>query len=356
MRIAMVGHPMHSRTMSSQFFMKILEEADFNIQYFSSETFLDWGPLSRRSLDNFDVLICWQTEDLAEALVSIGKKVILVPMYDAAVQRPVDYWRQFARCKIICFCRTLYEQLVDIDMNAYYFQYYPETPTLSAPHIPVSGLSLFFWQRRPDAAINLEAVGRLVRTWPSSRLHVHLARDEPDNQVQGSKKSFATEIELLRRNGHFVTTSSWFASRGEYIALLRKCNLFLAPRLEEGIGMSFLEPMSMGLCVLANNRATMNEYIYDKVNGVLFDADRPPEEWCPWENLDGRVTEFGLRAAESIAQGRWRWEQDVKRLRAVVSGKGRVSREPLEEFEREVVYLASSAKSSGLRQAGHQRC
>jgi len=336
--------------------MTILEEADFDIQYFSAKTFLDWETLSRRSLDNFDILICWQTEDLAEALVSIGKKVILVPMYDAAVQRPVDYWRQFARCKIICFCRTFYEQLIDIDMNAYYFQYYPETATVSAQHASVSGSSLFFWLRRPDTAINLEGLARLIMTWPSSRLHIHLACDEPANQVDKPKKSFATEIELLRRNGHFVTTSSWFANRGEYIAVLRKCNLFLAPRLEEGIGMSFLEPMSMGLCVLANNRPTMNEYIYDKVNGVLFDAARPPEEWCPWENLDGRVTEFGLRAAESIARGRRRWEKDIERLRAVVSGKGRVPREHLEEFEREVVHLTSSARSPGARTARHQRC
>ena len=334
MRIAMIGHPMHSRTLSSQFFLKILQLEGFEVQYFSTEAFLCWPTLSRRSLDNFDVLICWQTEDIAETLVSIGKNVILVPMYDAAMQRPVDYWRQFARCRIICFCRFLYEQLIDIDLNAFYFQYFPDTATMG----PKSAYraSLFFWQRRPDTPINLDALTRLIGTWPSTRLHIHLACD----QSVGHEEQSRQELEHLRQQGHSVTTSNWFANRDEYIGALRECNLFLAPRLEEGIGMSFLEPMSMGLCVIANNQPTMNEYIYDGVNGVLFDADGPPEEWCPWQALDGRLTEFGSRAIESISQGRKIWEQDVHRLAAVIAGKGRISRQVGEEFEKDVRSLA----------------
>jgi glycosyltransferase involved in cell wall biosynthesis len=39
--------------------------------------------------------------------------------------------------------------------------------------------------------------------------------------------------------------------------------------------MAFLEAMAMGKCIVAHNDATMNEYIKDGVNGILFDADRP---------------------------------------------------------------------------------
>jgi hypothetical protein len=39
--------------------------------------------------------------------------------------------------------------------------------------------------------------------------------------------------------------------------------------------MAFLEAMAMGKCVVAHNDATMNEYIKDGVNGILFDADGP---------------------------------------------------------------------------------
>ena len=39
--------------------------------------------------------------------------------------------------------------------------------------------------------------------------------------------------------------------------------------------MAFIEAMAMGKCVVAHNDATMNEYIKDGVNGILFDADRP---------------------------------------------------------------------------------
>ena len=66
-----------------------------------------------------------------------------------------------------------------------------------------------------------------------------------------------------------------FLSREEYLSRIAACEIVVAPRRKEGIGMAFLEAMAMGKCVVAHNEATMNEYIKDGVNGILFDADRP---------------------------------------------------------------------------------
>jgi glycosyltransferase involved in cell wall biosynthesis len=66
-----------------------------------------------------------------------------------------------------------------------------------------------------------------------------------------------------------------FLSREEYLSRIAACEIVVAPRRKEGIGMAFLEAMAMGKCVVAHNDATMNEYIKDGVNGILFDADRP---------------------------------------------------------------------------------
>ena len=76
---------------------------------------------------------------------------------------------------------------------------------------------------------------------------------------------------------------------------------FSLPRPAEGIGHSFIEAMALGHCVVAADRPTMNEYIRDGVNGLLYDPDRP-------RSLDfSRSRELGLAARASSAAGRKAW-------------------------------------------------
>ena len=48
---------------------------------------------------------------------------------------------------------------------------------------------------------------------------------------------------------------------------------YFAPRFQEGIGFSFLEPMARGIPIIGHDDATMNEYIKDGKNSLLFDRD-----------------------------------------------------------------------------------
>lgn len=59
-------------------------------------------------------------------------------------------------------------------------------------------------------------------------------------------------------------------SRDDYFGFLRQSTLFLAPRLVEGVGLTFLEAMAMGCVVIASDMATMNEYIKHGKNGFLL--------------------------------------------------------------------------------------
>lgn len=327
MRIAMIGHPMHSRTWSSFFFVDVLKRYGFHLKYFSSEEFVNPENLAANIFDEIDVFICWQTEDIGEVLVALRKQVILVPMYDAAIQRPSEYWRQFARCKVICFCRALFEQMIDLDLNAYYFQFYPAPMMRGVRRARSSERSLFFWQRRPDSKINIKTLHLLVHDWPQTRIHLHLASDERG----GEPESITEELNALGGLGHIVSTSSWFENRGEYISTLRNFRMFLGSRLEEGIGMSFLEPMSMGMCVITNDKPTMNEYIYHRLNGILLNFDDMTDLNCSLEEQE--IEEIGRRAVQSITEGRARWMQEIERLCAVVEGVERTRREFCEEHE-----------------------
>ena len=68
--------------------------------------------------------------------------------------------------------------------------------------------------------------------------------------------------------------SEWYDTREEMIKDMEKSAVYIAPRLYEGIGMSFLEAMAHGRCVIAPDNPTMNEYITDKVTGYLYNPNQ----------------------------------------------------------------------------------
>ena len=55
-----------------------------------------------------------------------------------------------------------------------------------------------------------------------------------------------------------------------YLQHLDQANIFVAPRLSEGVGLSFVEALARGCAVFAHDAPTMNEYITHKKNGFLL--------------------------------------------------------------------------------------
>ena len=62
-----------------------------------------------------------------------------------------------------------------------------------------------------------------------------------------------------------------FLPKSEYLSLSEKCNVFIAPRKKEGIGITIVEAISKGMFVVGYNDSTMNEYVSDKKLGFIFD-------------------------------------------------------------------------------------
>jgi glycosyltransferase involved in cell wall biosynthesis len=105
-------------------------------------------------------------------------------------------------------------------------------------------------------------------------------------------------------------------------------NVFVAPRRFEGIGLSFLEAMARGQVVIAENNATMNEYIVHDVNGLLYEPDRPGL----WRSAltPERARAIGERARLSCLAGRPQWQRGLARLDAYVRARGAVPEALLE--------------------------
>ena len=51
------------------------------------------------------------------------------------------------------------------------------------------------------------------------------------------------------------------------------CNVFIAPRKKEGIGLIIIEAISKGMFIVGYNDSTMNEYITDKKIGFLINKN-----------------------------------------------------------------------------------
>ncbi len=130
--------------------------------------------------------------------------------------------------------------------------------------------------------------------------HIHLATDP------GTPAPQLPSDEDIER--HHITTSTWFEHKADLHAVMERANVYFAPRVEEGIGQSFLEAMGRGQCVVAPNQGTMNEYILPGLNGLLFDIHNP-------KPLDfSELARLGQRARESTIAGRAAWESAEEEL------------------------------------------
>jgi glycosyltransferase involved in cell wall biosynthesis len=269
-------------THSSDFFIDLLRKLYGNVYVMPHEC--AWLELPKR---HWDLVVVWQRHYTPEELEAFGAdRVVLVPMYDDC---PLDegYWKDYRAFKVFCFSSTMEKILQSHGIEAWGARYYPEPPD---SQIEWDGLKGFFWPR-------IESVG-----WPL------IARLTEGTRFESMHVHGVTEGSIIAPG---VQTSEWFADQTEYRAALARANVFFAPRPSEGIGLSFIEALALGQCVTAPDGPTMNEYIADGVNGLLYDLHAP-------RPLDfSKARDLGLAARESCTEGRRSWlaaKDDIRRF------------------------------------------
>jgi hypothetical protein len=70
--------------------------------------------------------------------------------------------------------------------------------------------------------------------------------------------------------------------------------------------MAFLEAMAMGMCVVAENQSTANEYILSGRNGILYGGDRE-KIYQPRKVELAELVRMGREAKEAIRQIHGEW-------------------------------------------------
>lgn len=309
-RAAFLGHGYHRVTRSSRFIIDELARSRDVTLYFDDS----WrDPEAGIDLDEvlsagFDEIHVWQLEWITQKLAAADLNIPLVfyPMYDSCRLLGDDYWEGLRnRLRIVCFSRRLHEYLRRLRLCSMWLQYWPDA---QIPGPEFDQLRVFWWRRRPD--VRWPVIKKLITGWQVARLHLH---EVPDPTYQAPEPIPRADAQRFN-----VTTSTWFEERDGLDRLLAEFNVVVAPRRFEGIGFSFLEAMSRGQVVLAENQPTMDEYIVHGMNGLLYE----PDDVQRWSLLltSEAAQRMGMRAQQSCLRGHAEWRSAISRLEAFLAG------------------------------------
>lgn len=299
-KIALIDHSYHVKTKSSSFIVDLLRE------YYDVEIILDdsWQGKKEPDLsfidEKYKAVIFWQS--ISPKMLSGLKcsNVIFFPMYDACCDVSIDYWYKIRNVKVICFSKTLCDKLHMLGFQSLYIQYFPE-PVF---YEKIKEKSIFFWHRR--AEVTWETVKKMIDEQKIDSIHIHRAVDPAQEFVS------PTKVDEILYN---INYSDWFDTREEYLEAVKQKSIYVAPRITEGIGFSFLEAMAMGRAVIAADNPTMNEYIYHGINGYLFSEKDP-------KSIDlSNFEQVQENAYKTVVEGRQKWLSEKHKIFDIIKAK-----------------------------------
>lgn len=287
-RLLFIGYSLHAKTGSVDFLIELLnEQFEVNLCLVNLMEDQPFEVLENYSGD-YDSVVCVQVMPPLKILkqhISF-RHAVLFPMADGCPNiKKVEKWYPYREFQIICFSEELHDNLKSAGFSAQYYQYFPKPMQFENWG---ENRSAFFWARREEVNCNL--IRKLFEFSKIDHIHIHKVPDpgtaftppEPDQKLN-------------------YTFSTWFDNKDELSDKMTDSSSYIAPRIKEGIGMSFLEAMAMGRCVIAADRTTMNEYIQHGVNGLLYDPNKP----IPLAEHDIRFLQEN--ALESVRRGYESW-------------------------------------------------
>lgn len=259
-KIAFVAHSYHQKTRSYDFIVDYLNDF-YEVELLFDEFWdtgkkIDWTALN----NNYKAVIIFQMFPEKEDFEKIpNENIVYLPMYDHVEKWHFSQWYLCKDLKIVSFSSHLHKTVKKWGLNSIYVQYFIEPKGF----FPGNEDEVFFWQRLTK--VNIKTVKNLFKNL-KLKLHIHKIADPGQEFIPPSKED----------EEHFkITYSEWFNTKEELNDCIKNKAIYIAPRLTEGIGMSFLEALAQGKLIIANNEPTMNEYIQHRKTGYLCDFKHP---------------------------------------------------------------------------------
>ncbi|MFA6065186.1 MAG: glycosyltransferase [archaeon] len=286
-------------TGSFTFFKNILEQNGYEVKEFQR---VEWNETHHANIkelneEKYDLAVFCQVLPPATYLRKLNcKNFVWLPMYDGTrgitLAKLKFIFYKGINLKLVCFSKKLYSELKHF-FNCEYYQYFPKP---GAKVTNYSKKKAFFWER--VKRIDLEFIQNKVLDINQIDELTIRQHNDPFNQME-KKKILHEKIKVSHK---------WMPKK-EYIKFTSKFNIFFAPRNKEGIGHSFLEPLSRGCVVVAPNDSTMNEYIEDTKTGYLYEFPKPKGK----VNLSN-LKEIGTNARKYMEKGYKEWKRKQKEM------------------------------------------
>jgi hypothetical protein len=298
-----IGHSYHKKTQSSQWFIEFLKKHSTVLDLAWDDRWTGGAPVSIDNAlnGNYDHIFVWQVEmpafDLAR---KVPERLVFVPMYDSCFGLPDWEWDVLKRSRILNFSWDLHTRAQRLGLRSLHAQYFPN-PDQFEPLKDFSDLRGFFWFRRKE--LSWDIIKPLAAGSHWARFFFHNALDPVPDETAGPYTDMVPVDDLKEFN---IAISQWLEDKSHIEEIMRKANVFFASRWREGIGMSVLEAMARGQCIVAPNFPTHSEYLTHNVSGLLYDVNLP-------EPLDlSRAATLGAAARRLIERGYRRWVIDLE--------------------------------------------
>lgn len=332
--LAFVDHSFHQNTRCADFLRDILRPY-LRITDYWDESWRNGEPIPIQELKQYDYVFYFQVLHQPRQLQAIQGQIIWAPMYDGAGALLGCYWKALSNAgvRVIAFSEKIGRLCDRNGIPSIAVKYYPDPDQYdSSPRL--GGCHIFFWAR---GGIRISDVQPLLS---SEQIDSFTCLSQPD---PGRAAEQISAVDAERLKVRLIKTSEFLPKR-EYLRLVEQCNIFIAPRRREGIGMSFLEALAMRKCVVAYDDATMNEYIDSGETGFLFRKDR----CCRLDMSHAGV--LAERSYAGVRAGYRNWLGQVAAIREFVLA-GNPRRFSGAQKLRASVYQHMSDTCTGLRSA-----
>ncbi len=293
-KILFIDLSSHQNTLSTIFLMDLLRTRyEVTVRYVSSRH--DPNMPTRKEVSEYDGIVYLQFSPSVWRAKFFHKPQIYVPMYDNETYNYAKWLRiKLDGGRVISFTDKEGGVLRLLGLKVLDVRYY----TPKREFHPGSVRRLFLWDR---GYVQLEKIMKLFK--PSDL-------DEIVYRCQKSKGAYYQRLgQEFGFNVKIVPTEQYLG-REEYLKIFYDCGIFVAPRLKEGIGMSFLEGTALGKCVIAHDDATMNEYLTNNETGILVNLME--KETTSLSISEDLIQKIQRQAYNMHVEGRRKWDEVYK--------------------------------------------
>ena len=257
--IAFIDHNFHKKSRSADFLREIFKKK-YRIKNY-------WWSLKEQyqlinKIKNYNNFFFFQSLLPLDDMIKIrDKNIIWAPMYDN-LNMTGNYWRKikYLNIKILSFSKPVKE--LSKKYNCDHIQLKYALNIFRGKTVNKKKVKIFFWFRN----------NFYTKDWIK-----FFSKDEVEKIIYFKCPDPGRKAEEIKanqlKNFNFKIINKDFLPKKTYLNLIRDCDVFVSPRKQEGIGMSFLEALSMGKYIVANNDSTMNEYIKNRKIGFLINKN-----------------------------------------------------------------------------------